>query len=118
MPIAFVADENFNNELVRGLRRRLPSVDLVRLQDEGLTGAPDPEVLNWCAAQQRLLLTHDASTMPHHLVERLAQGRTGAAVLIVRGPYSQGQIIEDLVLIATCSDLSEYLDRCTYLPLR
>lgn len=116
--LKFVADENFNNELVRGLRRRLPSIDLVRLQDEGLTGVPDPEVLDWCAAQKRLLLTHDANTMPSHLLERLEQGQTGAAVLIVRGPYSQGQIIDDLILIATCSDLSEYLDRCTYLPLR
>lgn len=117
--LRFAADENFNNALVRGLRRSLPGIDIVRIQDEGLTGSPDPEVLDWCAKQGRLLLTHDINTMPDHLVDRLQQGKVGVGVVLVRTPnYSMRQIIEDLILMAQCSDASEWLDRCNFLPLR
>ncbi len=31
------ADENFNNDIIRGLLRRKPDLDIVRIQDVGLT---------------------------------------------------------------------------------
>jgi hypothetical protein len=31
--LRFAADENFNADIVRGLRRRLPELDIVRVQD-------------------------------------------------------------------------------------
>jgi hypothetical protein len=34
--LRLAADENFNNDIVRGVRRRNPSVDLVRVQDVAL----------------------------------------------------------------------------------
>ena len=47
--IRFLADEDFNNDLLRALRRRRPAVDAVRVQDVGLSGQPDPAVLAWAA---------------------------------------------------------------------
>jgi len=41
----FAADENFNNDIVRGLLRRKPDLNIVRVQDAGLSGADDPTVL-------------------------------------------------------------------------
>ena len=43
------ADENFNNDIVRGLLRRKPDLDIGRIQDEGLSGADDQAVLEWAA---------------------------------------------------------------------
>ena len=43
--LLLAADENFNGNIVRGLLRRQPTLDLVRLQDAGLSGAEDPVVL-------------------------------------------------------------------------
>ena len=40
--LALAADENFNNDIVRGLLRRNPDLNIVRLQDVGLSGADDP----------------------------------------------------------------------------
>lgn len=57
--LLLVADENFNNDILRGLLRRDPSLDIVRIQDIGLTHAPDPEVLEWAARENPVLLTHD-----------------------------------------------------------
>ena len=39
--IRFAADENLNNDIVRALRRRLPEVDIARVQDAELGGAPN-----------------------------------------------------------------------------
>ena len=57
--LLLVADENFNNDILRGLLRRKPELDIVRIQDVGLSGASDPTVLEWAAEQNRVLLTHD-----------------------------------------------------------
>lgn len=43
--LRFAADENFNYNIVRGLIRREPTLEIVRLQDAGLAGADDPSVL-------------------------------------------------------------------------
>jgi hypothetical protein len=40
--LKFAADENFNNDIVRGIVRRRPKTDIVRVQDVGLGGADDP----------------------------------------------------------------------------
>ena len=62
--LLLAADENFNNDIVRGLVRRKPDLNIVRIQDVGLSGADDPTVLEWAAREERVLLTHDVSTLP------------------------------------------------------
>lgn len=47
--LRFAADENFNNNIIRGVLRRKPELDIVRIQDAGLGGADDPTVLEWAA---------------------------------------------------------------------
>lgn len=37
--LRLLADENFDNDIVRGVLRRTTHVDLIRVQDVGLTGA-------------------------------------------------------------------------------
>lgn len=67
----FAADENFDNDILRGLLRRIPDLDVVRVQDTELYQAPDDRLLEWCAQENRVLLTHDARTMPAFLRARL-----------------------------------------------
>ncbi len=59
----WLADENLNKDIVRGLLRRKPDLDIVRVQDVGLSGVDDASLLAWAAAQDRMLITHDVSTM-------------------------------------------------------
>ena len=51
------ADENLNNDIIRGVLRRNPDIDIVRVQDAGLSGADDPAVLAWAAREGRVLIT-------------------------------------------------------------
>lgn len=42
----FLVDENLDNNILRGILRRKPDLDLVRVQDVGLFGKDDPTVLS------------------------------------------------------------------------
>ncbi|MFN2270846.1 MAG: DUF5615 family PIN-like protein [Anaerolineae bacterium] len=59
--VSLLADENLDGNIVRGVLRRVRGVDIVRVQDVGLTGADDPAVLAWAADQGRVLITHDVT---------------------------------------------------------
>lgn len=61
--IKLASDENFDGDIVRGLLRRVPELDLLRVQDADLAGSPDPVILAWAASEERILLTHDRDTM-------------------------------------------------------
>ena len=67
--LKFLADENFNNDILRGLIRRVPELNIARVQDVGLAGADDPTILEWAASQGRVLLTHDVPTITRFAYE-------------------------------------------------
>ena len=67
-----LADENFNGTILRGLIRRLPGLDLIRVQDVGLRNADDPAILEWAAREERILLTHDVATITMYAYERIS----------------------------------------------
>ena len=47
--LRLATDENFHGDIVRGLLRRRPDLDLVRVHDTDRSGADDPTVLAWAA---------------------------------------------------------------------
>ena len=73
--LRLAADENFNNNIVRGLLRRKPDLEIARLQDVGLSGADDPTVLDWAASEGRVLFSHDVSTLTRYAYERVEAGK-------------------------------------------
>jgi hypothetical protein len=113
-----LADENLNNNIVRGVRLRDPDIDLVRVQDVGLSGANDPTVLEWAAGHQRILLTHDVATITAFAYERVRAGKPMAGVFEVGRTVALRSAIDDIVLLATCSEDGEWDGQVQYLPLR
>ena len=81
--LRLVTDENFNGDIVRGLLRRRPALDLVRVQDVGLVETPDADILEWAASQGRVLVSHDVSTVPPAAYRRVADGKPMPGVFIV-----------------------------------
>jgi Domain of unknown function (DUF5615) len=115
--LRLAADENFNGDILRGLLRRNPDIDIVRVQDVGLSGADDPAVLEWAAQEHRIIVTHDVSTMAHYAVDRATAGHRMPGVFAVSSAAAIGQVIEDLVLLAECSRTGEWEGQVRYLPL-
>ena len=116
--LALAADENFNNNIVRGLLRRTPDLDIVRIQDVGLSGADDPAVLEWAAQEGRILLTHDVATITLHAYERVRAGKPMPGVFEVSRNVPIAVAIEDILLLAQCSLDGEWEGQVRYLPLR
>jgi hypothetical protein len=116
--VALLTDEDFNGRIIRGILLRRPDVNLVRVKDIGLLGAEDPAILEAAAEQSRLLLTHDARTMPVHVRNRLAAGSRLPGVFIVDDLAPIGACIEDIVLILECSAEGEWEDQMHYLPFK
>lgn len=115
--LRFAADENFNHVIVRGVQRRRPEVDIVRVQDAGLAGSDDPTILRWAAREDRVVLTHDVTTMTRHAYDLVRTAERMAGVLEVRRSVPIGQAIEEILIVADCSETEEWKDQVRYLPL-
>jgi len=115
--LLLAADEDFNNNILRGLLRRNPELDIVRVQDAGLSGADDATVLDWAAREGRVLLTHDVSTMTHYAYERIRASRPMPGVFEVSRAIPIGRAIDDILLLAECSLDNEWEGQVRYLPL-
>lgn len=116
--LRFLADENFNNDVVRGLLRRKPDVDIIRAQDVGLSGANDSTVLEWASQQGRVLLTQDVSTITRYAYERLQAGEPMPGIFEVSRSVPIGTAIEDILLLAEYSAEGDWEGQIRYLPLR
>ena len=115
--VRFAADENLTQKIVRGLRRRNPGCDIRTLQEAGLSGANDVEVLDWSARENRILLTHDVTTITKHAYARVESGLPMPGVFEVPQSLSLGAAIEDLLLLGECSLDGEWANQVRYLPL-
>jgi predicted nuclease of predicted toxin-antitoxin system len=115
--LRLLADENFNGDIVRGLLRRQSNLDIVRVQDVGLAGTDDPDVLAWAAEKNRILLTHDRATMSDYANERVAAGEEMAGVFILNDRLPVGQAIEEILLMAACTEQIEWSGRAVHVPL-
>jgi hypothetical protein len=106
--IRLLVDEDFNNDLVRGLLRRALGTDLVRVQDLGLRGSPDQEVLARAALEGRIVLAHDRATLIARAYERITRGQPMPGVIAVPQSLPLGHVIQDLLLIVECSSMGDW----------
>jgi hypothetical protein len=115
LPLA--ADENFNKDIVRGVLRRNPRLDIVWIQDVGLSGAGDEAVLEWAAQEGRILLTHDVSTLTRYAYDRVKASLPMPGVFEVSRAVPVSTAIEDILLLAELSLPGEWEGQIRYLPL-
>ena len=113
----FLADENFRIEIIRGVLRQDPTIDIVRAQDVNLGHTPDPIVLERAAEMDRVLLTHDYRDMPLYIVERLRGGLPMPGVVQVPWSMPIGPAIDDLLLLIGGNLDSEWENQVHHLPL-
>jgi hypothetical protein len=115
--LRLVSDENFNGDIVRGLLRRHPKLDVVRVQDVGLRQTSDPDILDWSAKQVRVLLSHDVSTVPPAAYQRVNEGQPMPGVFIMPDRMPIGQAIEEILFLSLDVDENEWANQVLFLPL-
>jgi hypothetical protein len=102
---------------VRGLLRRQPELDIVRVQDVGLMETPDAEILEWGASQGRVLLSHDVSTVPPIAYQRIADGKPMPGVFVVPDRIPIGQAIAEILFLSLDAAPDEWRDQVLFLPI-
>ena len=115
--LRLLTDENINQDIVRGLIRRLPQLDVVSVRDVGLVSQPDPVILDWAASEDRTILTHDLKTMVRDAEQLVAERQPMAGLIFLPNQLALGRAIRDLELVMECYTESEMRNRVVRLPL-
>ena len=115
--VKLLVDQDFDHDILRGLVRRVPTLDVVTAYQIGFSAASDPELLAWAAEAGRVIITHDRKTMPSHTADRMAGGEKILGVIIVPQRRPMRQVINELEVVVMCSDENEWENIILYLPL-
>jgi predicted nuclease of predicted toxin-antitoxin system len=115
--LRLISDADVHRHIVHGVRRRLPCIDLVRVQEVGLRTATDPVILEWAAAENRIVISQDHSTMIGFARDRIVAGLPMPGLFVLRQRATIGQAIDALVLVDQCSQQGEWQDRIELLPV-
>ena len=115
--LRLLADENLDGNIIRGLQRRVKYLNIVRVQDVGLSGVDDPEVSQWASENGRVLVTHDVAMITHFAYERVGRGLSMPGVIEIVSSAAIGQAVEELSLVTECYEDGDLEGRVLYLPL-
>ncbi len=117
--LRLASDADVHGEIIRGLRRRWPEIDLVRAQDALPEGTPDPEVLTWATAENRILISNDRNTIVGFAYQRMAAGEPIPGLIATTNGQSIGSAIDDILVIAKYMPEEEIKDQVVvFLPFR
>jgi Domain of unknown function (DUF5615) len=115
--LRLLIDQDLDHVILRGLLLRVPHLDVITAHQVDLSNASDPEVLEWAAAHKRIIVTHDRRTMPYHASNRIARAEKVAGVIVVSRQLPISQVINELEIIVSCSDMIEWENIVKHLPL-
>ena|ERR1700722_1105983 len=115
--LRLLSDEDVHDDIIRGLRRREPNLDIVRAVDVGLDHTPDPIILEWAASRERILITGDLNTMVGFAWARVQSAQMMPGVLALLDNIGVGQVIEHILLVSQCYTPQEIKDQVLFIPL-
>jgi predicted nuclease of predicted toxin-antitoxin system len=113
-----LADEGFNRDIVRGVFSRDPTLVISRVQDVGLSGASDSDILEWAAQAGRIVLTHDENSMLGDATSRLLTGLPMPGVVVVHQDIPMGRAIVGLLELIGTSLEDEWTNQIRYVLRR
>lgn len=115
--IKILTDEDFSHSVIRGVRLKLPDIDLITVQQAGLRTASDGRILKFAADTGRVVLSHDENTMIAAASLRLRDNLPMPGLLLAPQQTPVGRLVTAVILVATCSRENEWQNRIEYLPL-
>jgi len=97
---------------------RLRGVDVLTSQEDGTREVDDDVLLDRSTASGRVLFSQDKDLLREAQKRRQSGRPFGGIIYAPQLGVSIGQCIDDLELIAQCSEADEWLNRVDYLPLK
>jgi Domain of unknown function (DUF5615) len=115
LKIRFQADADLRAPIIKGLKRREPSIAFTTAHEAGLTALDDLSVLGVAASAGRLLVTHDVSTMPEAF-SRFIQDRNSSGVILISQELSYREAIEGLLRVWVTTEAEDWENVLSFLP--
>jgi hypothetical protein len=117
--LRLASDADVHGDIIRGVRRRVPGIDLVRVQDALPEGAFDAAILDWATTENRTVITNDRNTMVGLAYERMAEGEPAPGLIATTNEQSIGMAIDDILTIAEYMSEDEIKNQVVvFLPFR
>lgn len=113
----FLADENFNNDILRAPKRLYPDLEITRIQDTPMLRSDDPAILESIAETDIILLLHDVNTMTKHFYERVNKNKILLTVMLLHTERPLNESIEALQLVIEASEFEAWRGQLRFLPL-
>jgi predicted nuclease of predicted toxin-antitoxin system len=107
--IKFHLDENVNNAIAQGLRRR--DIDVTTTPEQSLIGVSDEVQLKFALSQNRVIFTQDTDFLRMNKMNTNHYG----IVYCSQGNKSIGEIIKGLILIWELLESSEIVGNVEFL---
>ena len=115
--LRLLIDQDLDQVILRGLLLRVPGLDVVTAHQAGLSNASDSDLLAWAAQESRVVISHDRKTMPVHAANRIALGQMVTGLIIVSRRLRVSMVIDDLEIIVSCSEESDWQNTIMHMPL-
>lgn len=123
MPIRYLLDENLPGRLASAIANHNARGNLVI--DAVRVGAPpdlprgtqDPDILIWAERENRILVSHDLSTLAPFLADHLRLRRHSPGIFLIRHGATSREVGAFLVLAAHASEPWEWSGRCQFIPV-
>ena len=115
MTVKFQADADLNEIIVKATLNLEPRIDFRTATTAKLMGVADPLVLAIAAKEQRLLITHDKTTMPKHFEDFILHTESSGVIVIIK-PFNFSEVAQFLSLVWKASDAEEWINVFDYYP--
>ncbi|HEY6233414.1 MAG TPA: DUF5615 family PIN-like protein [Pyrinomonadaceae bacterium] len=115
MKIRFQADADLHAPIIKGLKRRERLIDFATAHQSGLSGLNDQAVLALAAANLRVLVSHDVSTMPDEFVTFI-QKQSSPGVILISQELSYREAIDGLLRVWSTTEAEDWNNVLAFLP--
>ena len=117
LSLRFQADADLDFDIVAGVLRREPAIDFQSAQESIPDGTPDADVLAAAAREDRILVSHDVSTMPSEFFQFMEHTGESPGEFVLPQSVPLSAAIEELLLIWSVSTSDDWRNRLVWLPL-
>jgi hypothetical protein len=115
LKIRFQADADLHLPIVTGVKRIEPTIDFNTARQTGLFGLDDQSVLALAAQENRILVSHDVTTMPENFAHFI-EARTSPGVILITQQMSYRDAIEGLLYLYYETEAEHWQNLISFLP--
>ncbi len=89
----------------------------MRVQDVNLASSDDPLILEWAAAQGRVIVTADLKTMIGFAQDRVKAGLPMPGLIALSENAANHRVIEDILIVANLQTVEEINNQIVFIPI-